>query len=50
MERRVNNLDLRAIAKHVTPLNVAKWILVVGFAGFVVITLSWFAAYAWSVS
>lgn len=46
----MNDLDLRAIAKHVTPLNVAKWVLVLGFIAFVIISMSWLAAQAWESS
>lgn len=44
------DIDWRAILAHITPANVAKWILVLGFAAFVVIALSWFASYAWGAS
>ena len=46
----MSNIDWAAVLKHITAPNVAKWILVLGFAVFTVICLSWFAAYAWGQS
>jgi hypothetical protein len=46
----VNQADWRELLAHITPVNVAKWVLVVGFAVFAIIALSWFAAFAWGTS
>lgn len=46
----MNDLDLRAIAKHVTPLNVAKWVLVLTATALAVILVLWVAAQAWESS
>lgn len=46
----MNQVDWRALLKHITPTNVAKWILVIGFGMFAIIALSWFAAFAWGSS
>ena len=46
----MSSIDWAAVLQHVTARNVAKWVLVVSFAVFAVIALSWFATYAWTHS
>jgi hypothetical protein len=43
-------LDLRAIAKHITPRNVALWVLVLTWAALAVILVIWMGVQAWNSS
>lgn len=41
------DLDFRAIARYLTPGNVAKWIAVISFGVLAVIVLTFLAAFLW---
>ena len=44
------NFDWRAILRHITPVNVFLWTLVIGAAALAVIGVLWVAAQAWQSS